>query len=144
MRHTPAQLIASIDRHAPQGWRRSPIPDPRLLVLSELGIFALSSTAFSHGHLWNEVWADPAVGFPMMTARAAVRDYFTANPDQARGVIHFSGHGFASEIGKMRQLGQDPDHLKPLIDLITIADDVFQDAELFWADHAVRLRFITE
>lgn len=44
----------------------------------------------------------------------------------------------------MRQAQDVPAHLKTLINLIAIADDVFQDAELFWTDNAVRLRFITQ
>ena len=143
MKHTPTELIAAIDRHAPRDWRRSPVPEPRLLFLEELGIFALPSTAFSRGHLWNDAWADPSVGFPIMAARHNAKSYLTTHPDKTQGVIHF-GPEFASEIGQMKSLGPHPAHLENLIARSLLSDDVFQDAELFWIDERVRLRFLTD
>ncbi|MBI5793864.1 hypothetical protein HZA87_02130 [Candidatus Uhrbacteria bacterium] len=142
MRHTSEQLITAIDRHAPKGWRRSSMPEPRILVLPEIESFVLSSLAFSQGHLWNEAWADPEVGFPIMAARPAVRAYLTAHPDRFRGVIHF-GHGFMNEIAQMIQVQAVPDYLVGIVQAVRGgADDVFQAVELIGTDYGIRLRFV--
>ena len=144
MRHKPEDLVKAIDRHAPREWRRAKFPEPRILVLPELESFALSSSAFAMWSLWNEAWTDPAVGFPIL-AHADVRTFILKNQDMARGVIHFDGHMFAIQIVSMVGGGRVPDHLASLVRQITRGtDDLFQDAELFWKDDTVRLRFLTD
>lgn len=139
VRHTSEEFIASIDRHAPRNWRRSLLPEPRLLVLSELESFALSSSAFAKGHLWNEAWED--VGFPIQAARQSTKVYLQSHPDKAHGVVHF-GPSFVIEIAQMVRIQDVPGYLATIVDQIQGgADDVFQEAELFWSDGSVRLRF---
>lgn len=137
----PETLIKAIDRHAPKGWRRLACPDPKLVVLPELKRFALSSSAFASGHLWNDAWADPDVGFPVTGDRASVKSFATAHP-QADGIVHF-GPGFLDEVGRMTQMQDVPDYLAGIVAAIRQgADDAFLHGRLFVDGGTVRLRLI--
>lgn len=62
---------------------------------------------------------------------------------QTHGVIHF-GTPYSTEIAGMMQIQNIPSYLAGIVQNIRRgADDVFQEAELFWSDNTVRLRFVT-
>ena len=138
------EFVRAIDRHAPRDWRKRKYPEPKLVFLPEMKSFALSSTAFSRGHLWNEVWADPSVGFPIMAARGSVSTFLIAHQDATRGIIHF-GPLFMDEIIQMIQSQEAPEYLKRIVDAIRSGvDDIYQHVELFWNDDQIRARFVND
>jgi hypothetical protein len=139
------EFVNAIDYHAPRDWRKKKYPEPKLVFLPEIESFALASTAFARGHLWNEVWADPNVGFPIMGARGSVSTFLVAHQNTTRGVIHF-GSPFRDEIIQMISSQEVPAHLKQIVDAIRSGtDEIYQDVELFWSDvTSVRARFVND